>query len=133
MQRLPVRTLVTTSAILPIVLLSLAGQGSAASDGHLSKPSPTTTASVPDAAAVTVQIDNFNFKPKELTIPVGGTVTWVNNDDVPHTATAKGDTPLFDSKALDTDDKYSFTFTQTGTYSYYCKVHPHMTGTITVK
>src|ERR1700733_13099321 len=113
MTRLHLRTLVTTPAILAIVSLSLATKGSAASYPHANKPPPTTTASAPDATTtVTVQIDNFNFKPKELTISVGTTVTWVNNDDVPHTATAKGDTPLFDSKALDTDDKYSFTFTQ---------------------
>jgi amicyanin len=104
----------------------------AASYGH--KAPPTTATTNPDAAATaTVQIDNFNFTPKELSIKAGTTVTWVNNDDVPHTATAEGDTPLFDSKALDTDDKYSFTFTQPGTYHYYCKVHPHMRGTIVVK
>ncbi len=85
------------------------------------------------AAALVVSIDNFNFKPKELTISAGTTVTWVNKDDVPHTATAKGESPAFDSKALDTDDKYSFTFKNAGTFEYYCKVHPHMTGTIIVK
>src|SRR5580692_7260181 len=98
------------------------------------KALPATATTKPDApAAATVQIDNFTFKPKELTIKAGDTVTWVNNDDIPHTATAEGDTPLFDSKALDTDDKYSFTFTQPGIYHYYCKVHPHMRGTIIVK
>jgi plastocyanin len=84
------------------------------------------------APSVTVGIDNFNFTPKNLTVDVGTAVTWVNHDDVPHTATAKGDTPLFDSKALDTDEKFSFTFAKPGVYPYYCKVHPHMTGTITV-
>jgi plastocyanin len=81
----------------------------------------------------TVEINDFNFQPKEITIAVGDTVTWINHDDVPHTATADGDSPAFDSKALDTDDKYSFTFIKSGTYPYHCKVHPHMTGTITVK
>jgi plastocyanin len=56
----------------------------------------------------------------------------VNHDDVPHTATTAGEAPLFDSKALDTDDKYSFKFTKPGTYKYYCKIHPHMTGTVIV-
>lgn len=79
-----------------------------------------------------VKIDDFSFQPKELTIQAGTTVTWQNDDDVPHTATADGDTPLFDSGPLDTDDKYSFTFQHPGKYPYYCKVHPHMTGLIVV-
>src|ERR1700722_15647390 len=82
---------------------------------------------------MTVKIDNFEFIPKEMTIPVGTTITWQNVDDVPHTATSKDEPQTFDSGALDTDDKFSFTFTKPGKYAYYCKVHPHMTGTITVK
>ncbi|HEY2589621.1 MAG TPA: cupredoxin family copper-binding protein [Tepidisphaeraceae bacterium] len=80
-----------------------------------------------------VTIDNFAFNPKEITVAPGATVTWVNKDDVPHTATGKGEPPPFDSKALDTDDSYSFTFARPGTYAYYCKVHNHMTGTVIVK
>ena len=80
-----------------------------------------------------VEIDNFAFKPKDLSIQVGESVTWVNHDEVPHTATSKNAAPAFDSKALDTDESYTFTFTSPGVYHYYCKVHPHMTGTITVK
>ena len=99
-----------------------------------SNPPPMPVAAPSEAtSSVIVQIDNFNFQPKELTIAVGTSVTWVNRDDVPHTATSKGATPLFDSKALDTDDSYSFKFISPGVYQYYCKVHPHMTGTITVK
>ena len=84
-------------------------------------------------AAVRVKIENFAFIPKELNVPVGTTVTWQNADDVPHTATSKDDPQVFDSGPLDTDDKFSFTFTKPGTYAYYCKVHPHMTGVVTVK
>jgi plastocyanin len=83
--------------------------------------------------AVTVRIENFAFLPRDVQVPVGGTVTWQNADDVPHTATSKGDAQVFDSGALDTDDTYSFTFSKPGAYPYYCKVHPHMTGVITVK
>lgn len=92
-------------------------------------PSPLVSSS----RQATVSIDNFKFTPRELSVSVGDTVTWVNRDDVPHTATSKDDPATFDSKALDTDDKYSFTFTKPGTYSYYCKVHTHMTGSIIVK
>lgn len=80
-----------------------------------------------------VRIDNFTFQPKELVITVGTTVTWQNADDVPHTATSKDEPQLFDSGALDTDEKFSFTFSKPGKYAYYCKVHPHMTGVVIVK
>jgi plastocyanin len=92
-----------------------------------------TLAATSQSAVANVKIDNFSFEPKELTVAAGTTVTWLNVDDVPHTATSKGDPQTFDSGALDTDDKFSFTFSKPGTYTYYCKVHPHMTGVITVK
>jgi plastocyanin len=95
--------------------------------------SPQAATQPTSQPAVKVQIENFTFKPRELQIAVGGTVTWQNTDDVPHTATSKDDPQLFDSGPLDTDETFSFTFTKPGTYTYYCKVHPHMTGVITVK
>jgi len=81
----------------------------------------------PDA----VTIDNFTFGPKELTVPVGTTVKWVNHDDIPHNVVNKD--KVFRSKALDTDDSYSFTFASAGTYDYFCGLHPQMTGKIIVK
>jgi plastocyanin len=80
-----------------------------------------------------VEIEDFAFKPKELTITVGTKVTWVNKDDVPHTATSTNRPVVFDSKVLDTDQSYSFIFSSPGTYKYYCKAHPHMIGTVIVK
>lgn len=85
------------------------------------------------AANAQVTIDNFAFGPREITVARGTTVAWVNHDDVPHTVTSSADPPLFDSKALDTDERYSFTFTRSGTYPYYCKVHNHMRGVVIVK
>ena len=58
-------------------------------------------------------------------------VAWVNHDDIPHTVASQ--TQAFRSKALDTDDKFSFTFATPGTYPYFCALHPHMTGTIVVE
>ena len=78
-----------------------------------------------------ITIDNFTFTPKELTVAVGTTVKWVNHDDIPHTIVEKKTT--FRSKALDTDDSYSFTFTSAGTFDYFCGLHPHMVGQVTVK
>ena len=78
-----------------------------------------------------VTIDNFTFGPQELTVAVGTTVKWVNHDDIPHNVINKD--KVFRSKALDTDDSYSFTFASAGTFDYFCGLHPHMQGKIIVK
>ena len=83
------------------------------------------------AATIEVSIDNFVFNPQTVTVKAGDTVTWVNHDDIPHTATSS--TGVFRSKALDTDDKFSFTFTTPGSFKYFCALHPHMTGSIVVE
>ena len=77
-----------------------------------------------------VTIDNFTFSPAELTVKVGTTVTWTNHDDIPHTVVSAG---KFRSKAMDTDNSFSFTFTDAGEYKYFCSLHPHMTVTIKVE
>jgi amicyanin len=78
-----------------------------------------------------VTINNFTFSQKELTVAVGTTVKWVNHDDTPHTVVEKKTT--FRSKALDTDDSYSFTFASAGTFDYFCAQHPYMVGKVIVK
>jgi plastocyanin len=83
------------------------------------------------ASDIEVKIDNFTFNPKQVTVKAGDSITWVNHDDIPHTVTSQ--TQAFRSKALDTDDKFSFTFATPGTYPYFCALHPHMTGTIVVE
>jgi plastocyanin len=83
------------------------------------------------AANIEVKIDNFTFNPQQITVKAGDTVIWVNHDDIPHTVTSK--TMAFRSKALDTDDKFSFTFATPGKFDYFCSLHPHMTGTIVVE
>lgn len=83
-------------------------------------------------AAAGVGIDNFTFNPATVTVKAGTTVTWTNKDDIPHGIAATNNA-FTRSKALDTDDSYSFTFTTPGTYQYFCYVHPHMTGTIVVE
>jgi plastocyanin len=79
-----------------------------------------------------VTIDNFNFKPQTLTVPVGTKVTWINHDDVPHTVVST-DKKTIVSPALDTDEKFSYTFTTAGTNDYHCSVHPKMKGVVIVK
>jgi len=117
-----------TSAELPLIralsllaaLLFVALFGGAVARADAASPAPAQ-----------VKISNFAFDPPTLTVPVGGTVTWVNQDDEPHTVTSTAG--AFSSKALDTDDSFSFQFEAPGTYVYRCAIHPHMTGTIVVR
>ncbi len=86
------------------------------------------------AATMDVSISNFAFNPSSLTVNVGDTVHWTNNDSVTHTVTA-GTSPtpngMFDT-TLAPGATFDFTFTSAGTFSYFCKIHPYMMGTITV-
>jgi plastocyanin len=92
-------------------------------------------ANAPEAPADPHQvfIDNFTFSPRQLTVPAGTRVTWVNREDVPHTATSTSKPRVFDSCTLDTDERFSRVFTTPGTYEYFCILHPKMTGQIVVK
>jgi plastocyanin len=85
----------------------------------------------PAAKTQTVSIKMFAFTPQVLTVTPGTTVTWTNVDEDPHTVTANDKS--FHSAALDTDDKYSYTFTKPGEFAYFCSLHPHMTGKVIVK
>ena len=109
----------TRSLVLPIALLSFLPIDSTRA---LSADTPQPPAQV--------QVDNFTFGPDTLTIPVDSTVTWLNKDDVPHVIASHDG--VFRSKALDTDDKYSYTFTKPGIYEYFCSIHPKMMGKIVV-
>ncbi len=79
-----------------------------------------------------VKIDNFSFSPATLNVPVGATVTWTNRDDVPHTIVSS-EGKILKSPVLDTDQKFSYTFSKAGTYPYYCGIHPKMTGKVVVQ
>jgi plastocyanin len=96
------------------------------------RPNPALSSGDKPASGATVKIDNFSFGPATISIPAGSTVTWTNNDDVPHVVSSD-DNKMFKSKALDTDDRFSFTFTTPGTYNYYCAIHPKMTAKIVVQ
>jgi plastocyanin len=81
--------------------------------------------------AAEVKIDNFSFTPQTLTVKVGTQITWTNADDIPHTVVSADQ--AFKSKALDTDQKFTFTADKPGTYSYFCSIHPKMTGKVIVE
>jgi plastocyanin len=89
----------------------------------------TPLAAAPLAAEV--KIDNFSFTPATLTVKVGTQITWTNADDIPHTVVSADQ--AFKSKALDTDGKFTFTADKPGTYSYFCSIHPKMTGKVIVE
>ena len=108
------RTLILPLAILVVGLLFLASSGVAANQ-------PMTE----------VKIDNFSFSPAVITVPAGTSVRWTNRDDIPHTVVS--DDKLFKSNALDTDEQFSYTFNKPGTYSYFCSIHPIMTGKVVVR
>lgn len=116
------KSLLRSSALA--LVLSLA-----AVTGALALAPSTATGAV--VAAPTVRIDNFVFGPGTLTVSVGTTVTWINQDDIPHSVVA--DDKSFKSKVLDTDERFSFTFTKPGAYGYFCSLHPHMVGKVIVK
>jgi plastocyanin len=101
------------------VLLVSGARGFAASAGQA------------QTASAEVKVDNFSFGPATLTVAVGTTVTWTNRDDIPHTVVS--DDKVFKSKVLDTDEKFSYTFSKPGTYGYFCSIHPKMTGKVVVQ
>jgi plastocyanin len=112
------------------VVLLMAGSSAGSFSGSLAGAARAQQATPVSAE---VKIDNFSFAPATLTVAVGTTVTWTNRDDIPHTVVSTEEPKAFKSKVLDTDEKFSFTFSKAGTYPYFCSVHPKMTGTVVVK
>jgi plastocyanin len=100
--------------------------------------SPVTTTIQPTAAGeVTIIIENYAFNPPEITIPVGTTVTWLNQDPFDHQVTNDATASyergaIFRSAPLSEGESYAFIFNTSGTYPYYCAIHPFMKATITV-
>jgi amicyanin len=88
----------------------------------------TAEAAAPNGS---VKIANFTFQVPVLTVKPGTAVTWINDDDIPHTVVAKAG--AFKSKVLDSGDRFTFTFAKAGEYDYFCSIHPHMTGKIIVR
>jgi plastocyanin len=99
-----------------------------ATAGRKAQPLPQQGSSAP----AEVKIDNFTYSPVTVTVATGTTVKWTNRDDIPHTVVSE-DKTTFKSKALDTDDSFSYTFTKPGTYTYFCSIHPKMTAKVVVQ
>ena len=88
-------------------------------------------AAAPAAPTVEVGIAKFAYGPKEITIAPGTRIVWTNHDETPHTIIASDGT--FASKAMDTDDRFEYTFAKEGDFSYFCTLHPYMTGIVHVR
>ena len=113
--------------ILVIFLFSVGGAPAAPT----ARIAPVSSAPVPGPGEVEVKIDNFSFGPQVLTVAPGTKVTWKNRDDIPHTVVSTEG--VFKSRVLDTDETFSFLFDKSGSYSYFCSIHPKMTGQVVVK
>jgi len=77
-----------------------------------------------------IQIQKFAFAPKEITVKPGTKVVWINHDETPHAISASD--KAYVSKAMDTDDRYEHVFASEGDFSYFCVLHPFMTGIVHV-
>ena len=106
---------------LSLIVLLLTALGISCQSQEPAPPTPTITE---------VSIEGFAFKPAEINVPVGSTVTWNNKDSVIHTVTARDET--FDSGSLSAGDTFSYTFEVVGTFEYYCVLHPYMEGKVVV-
>lgn len=80
-----------------------------------------------------VSIKNFSFDPSPLTIKIGTTVTWINNDSAPHTVTSDTEGSALKSQTIQPGESFQFTFKDAGTFPYYCSLHTSMKGTVEVQ
>ena len=118
--------------IVALVFAGVVSTGLVARAGSFKQPGGRPQAAEDQKAGRSaVIIDNFSFAPVALTVAAGTTVKWTNHDDIPHTVTERDQ--KFKSKALDTDDTFSHTFDEPGTYEYFCSLHPKMTAKVVVQ
>ena len=119
-----------------LALAATAAIAGACASGGTAAPSPTSapTTAAPTRAAVNIDVQGFKF-PANMDVAKGTKVTWTNKDTTKHTVTS-GTRPTKDGKfdgQLDAGGTFSFTFTEAGTYQYFCTLHSSMNATITVK
>jgi plastocyanin len=116
---------------ITLVALAAAAGGGRGLAGGVPGAAAATPAAATTAASVRIEIQQFAFAQAAVTVPVGTTVTWVNQDEDAHTVTA--DDGRFASAGLDRGERFSYRFTAPGTYVYHCALHPHMTARIVVR
>lgn len=123
------RTILFCTILLIMAIGLAACSASASTTPATTAPAATTVSQSTTAGGLAVSMENFSFKPDTLTVTVGATVTWTNNDAAGHDV--KSDT--FQSPNMAKGQTFSFTFTKKGTYDYICGIHPNMKGKIIVQ
>jgi plastocyanin len=122
--------------MIAVALMAAAGAAACGSSGDgsptpTSAPAPVSSGSAAAGGGSTVEINNFAFSPKTLSVPAGTTVTWKFDDSTQHTVTA--DDNSFTSAPMGEGQTYTHTFDTAGTLTYHCSIHPFMKGTVVVK
>lgn len=117
--------LIGITIVIVIAVIVFLNKGYTSKVPTNSAPNPTNTVTGPNG----VSIQNFSFNPGTLTVKVGTTVTWTNNDSATHSIKST----TFNSVNLSQNDAFKFTFDKSGTFNYSCGIHPTMTGTIIVQ
>jgi len=115
---------------------ALAGRGpqepATAEPAQAATPAAADAGAAASAQSVAVEIKDFAFNPPEITVPVGGSVTWTNDDGTPHTATGL-DRKVLQSGPIAPGESFTQTFDTAGTFDYFCEFHANMKGSIVVQ
>ena len=122
---LPLALFVGAIAVLAVGMIAglMLSSGSGSDDG--------ATPTVLDDLDVTIEIIGFQYRPPNVLVPVGATVTWLNLDVAAHDSTARDG--KWESDLLQREEETVVTFDEPGTWEYYCTIHPYMTATLTVR
>lgn len=107
------------------------GQGRGRGGGDIDEGAAGSASQTQPVSATAVAITDFAFSPASITVKKGTTVTWTNNDSSEHTVTRTGNTGP-DSQLFGKGETFSYTFTEAGTFNYFCEPHPSMKGTVVV-
>ena len=125
-------SIVAVAAVIAFAIALAGCSGGASSSTPPASSTGGSSGSAPAAGATAVTISNFAFSPAEITVKVGDTVTWTNQDSVGHTVTSD-DGSFASQNPIAQGGTYSFKFAKAGTYTYHCAVHPSMTAKVTVQ
>lgn len=126
--------ILAVGVVVVALLANFVLKGNSYSSTPVVQPSVTSAPSIAGESPTpsSIEIKNFSFNPSSITIKAGTTVTWTNNDTVPHDIASDSDGSVFKSQILKTGENFQFTFDKTGTFPYHCGIHPSMQGTVIV-
>lgn len=119
---------IVAGALVVLAVVAVTGIALSSSDGEDGSAGVST---VVDEMQVTVEIGDYKYRPETVSVPSGATVTWMNGDHDPHTATEDSD--AWDTQVIGPDESTALIFDGPADYDYYCTLHPYMTGRIIVR